>query len=196
MSESSGPLAQGANTYREIFESQGATAADAFLDGRDENLKVYAKLTAHFEAKVERLHPMRRAKDAVAAISALRKEIAGNRVKMIESDEAEPEMLTLTPDQRHGAQELLARLAMVEARNALITTGIPGWAGKEYMETESLIQDITTLAPELGEELLARYSKRKVNDDQSVREVWPEVKNRVLEDGQEADFSDLLVGME
>ena len=196
MSERNGPMAQAANTYREIFESQGAAAAEAFLDGRDENIKAYARLTAHFEAKVERLHPMRRAKDAVAAISALRKEIAGNRVKMIESDEEEPELITLTPDQRQGAQELLARLAMVEARNALITTGIKGWAQKGYMETADLIQDIATLAPELGEELLARYEKRKVYDDLIVREVWPEVKNRILEDGQEADFSDLLVGME
>lgn len=196
MSESSGPMAQTANTYREIFESQGAGAANAFLETKDENLKAYAMLTAHFEAKAERLHPMRRAKDAVAAISALRKEIAGNQIKMIESEEDEPEFITLTPDQRHGAQELLARLAMVEARNALITTGIKGHAQKEYMDAEALKQEITLMSPEIGEELLARYAKRKVYDDAAVREVWPEVKERILTDGQDADFDDISAGME
>lgn len=194
MSETSGPMAQTANTYKDIFENQGPGAANAFLDGKDDNLKAYAMLNAHFEAKVERLHPMRRAKDAISAISALRKEIAGNNVKPVDIDPEDGEKITMTPDQRQGVQELLARLAMVEARNALITTGIPGFAQKQYMDTETLKQDITTLAPQLGEELTARYEKKKIYDEAYVREVWPDVKKRVLDEGADATFADLISG--
>jgi len=196
MSEQTGPMAQTANTYKDILDSQGAAAANTFLESKNENLKAYALLTGNFDAKVERLHPMRRAKDAIAAISALRKEIAGNDVSRIESPKDDPEKITLTPDQRLGAQELLARLSMVEARNALITTGIKGWEQKKPMDADGLIQDIGTLSPALGEELLARYHKRKVYNAHAVQEVWPEVKSRVLQDGADADFSDLLPGME
>ena len=193
MSETTGPMAQTANTYKNIFENQGETAARQFLETKDENLKAYAMLTTHFEAKQERLHPMRRAKDAISALSTLRKEIAGNDVKMIEDEESR---ITLTPDQRKGAQELLARLAMVEARNALVTIGIPGFAQKELMDSESLKQDIATLSPELGQELTARYEKKKIYDEATVREMWPDVKERILTDGADADFSDMLAGME
>jgi hypothetical protein len=194
MSNTSGPMTQTANTYKNIYENQGETAANAFLETKDENLKAYAMLTTHFEAKEERLHPMRRAKDAISVISTLRKQIAGNDVPLIEGDE--DERITLTPDQRKGAQELLARLAMVEARNALIVTGVKGHAEKQLMDSETIKQDIATLAPALGEELLARYSEKKIYDEATVREVWPDLKNRILEEGPEADLSDLLIGVE
>lgn len=197
MSESSGPLTQAANTYKDLLDTQGPAAADAFLETKDENTKAYALLTGNFKAAEERLHPMRRAKDAISAISALRRELASNRVTAVESkNEEDPEILTFTPDQRQGAQELLARLAMVEARNALITTGITGFAQKDYMDAESLRKDIAELAPQLGEELNARYEKKHVYDDLYVREVWPDVKNRLLEDRQDADLSDLTAGAE
>lgn len=196
MSETQGPLAQAANTYKNIFETQGTAAATAFLETKDENTKAYAMLTAHFEAKAERLHPMRRAKDAIAAISALRKDIATNRITMVESDKEEPELITLTPDQRQGAQELLARLAMVEARNALVATGIEGFAQKSYMDAESIKQEIALLSPELGDELTARYDKKKVYDETAVREAWPDVKERILTDGPDANFDDITAGME
>ena len=195
MSETSGPMAQTANTYKDIFENQGPAAGNAFLETKDDNLKAYAMLTTHFDAKVERLHPMRRAKDAVSAISSLRKEIAGNDVTPVGSDPEDHERIVMTPDQRHGVQELLARLAMVEARNALVTTGIRGFAQKQYMDTETIKQDIATLSPQLGEELTARYEKKKIYDEAAVREAWPDVKQRILTDGQDANFDDITSGM-
>lgn len=193
ISESGGGLAAAGNTYKNLFENQGEVAADAFLQTKSENEKAFALLTTHFEAKVERLHPMRRAKDMISVISSLRKDLAGNDVKMVDDEEAR---IALSPDIRRGAQDALARLAMVEARNALITIGEPGWAQKPYMDAESLLRQVGELSPELGEELTARIEKKKIYDDATVRENWPEVKSRVLEDRQDADFSDLLAGVE
>ena len=39
-------------------------------------------------------------------------------------------------------------------------------------------------------------TKKKVYDFNDVKENWPDVKARVLEDRQDADFSDITAGME
>jgi hypothetical protein len=193
ISESTGPMAQAAITYKDQFENAGPAVADQMLTSKDENTKSYALLTAHFEPAVERLHPLVRAKDAISVISKMRRQLAGNDVASIEDEETQ---IVLTPTQRRMAQEFLAQISMREARNALVTLGVPGWQQKTLMETASLYEDIRSTSPELADEIEARMTKKKVYDFDAVREAWPEVKERILLDRQEADFSDITMGME
>lgn len=192
ISEDTGAMAQTSATYKNLFENGSEVEAERLLSTKDENTKAYALLTTHFEAKIDRLHPMVRARDAISVISKLRREIAGNDVRMIDDEEGR---ITLVPTERQMAQDLLAKLSMIEARNALVTIGTPGWAQKQLMETESLMEDLRTTSPELAEEMTQRMEKKKVYDFEAVREVWPEVKNRILEDRQDAYFDDLVAGM-
>ena len=196
ISESTGAMAQAATTYKDLFESAGQARAEEMLASKDENTKAYALMTAHFKPEVERLNPLVRAKDAISVLSKVRKELAGNDVTDTEnSSDEETLKLTLTPTQRQMAQEFIARLSMIEARNALVVEGVPGWKQKTLMETESLYQDLRTVSPELADEIETRMEKKKVYDFDEVRENWPDVKSRILEDRQDADFSDILAMM-
>ena len=189
MGATTGPMAQAAETYKNLYETAGDIEATRMLEPKDENTKAFALLTAHFPAKDERLHPMIRAKDAISVISKLRKDIAFNDVKMIEDGETP---ITMTPSQRQMAQDILERLGMYEARNSMITVGIPGWAQRDYMDSQSLKDQLRQALPDLADELDARYAKKHIYDDGAVRELWPEVKARILADGPEANFDDLI----
>lgn len=197
MSQTTGPMSQAATTYKELYENGQISEAANLLAPKDENTKAYAMLTTHFPAKAERMHPLIRTKDAISVISKLKREIADNKVERIESaKEEEVDVLAMTASQRNQAQEQLARLSMMEARNALITLQIPGWTQKKYMDSEALREEIRLANPELGAEIDARYEEKKVYDDMAVRENWPELKNRVLTEGPEAYLDDLTAGFE
>jgi hypothetical protein len=197
VSESTGEFAKAAKTYQDLAENGAPGAGEQMLASKDENTKAFALMQAHFKPNVERLNPLVRAKDSIAVMSALRKELAGNKVVSSEdSTDEEQVTLTLNPTQRKMAQEFIARLQMIEARNSLVVMGVPGWKQKTMMETASLYEDLRATSAELADELEARMVKKKVYDFEAVREAWPEVKARVLEEGKDADFSDILAGME
>jgi hypothetical protein len=197
VSESTGEFAKAAKTYQDLAENGAPGAGEQMLASKDENTKAFALMQAHFKPNVERLNPLVRAKDSISVMSALRKELAGNKVVSSEdSTDEEQVTLTLNPTQRKMAQEFIARLQMIEARNSLVVMGVPGWKQKTMMETASLYEDLRATSAELADELEARMVKKKVYDFEAVREAWPEVKARVLEEGKDADFSDILAGME
>ena len=197
VSEGTGTMAASAATYKDLLEHAGPTQAEQMLASKDENTKVYSLMEALYPAEVRRLNPLVRAKDAISVLSKVRKEMAGNAlVNTEESSDDEEVKIPLSPSTRQMANDLIARIAMIEARNSLIVMGVPGWKQKVMMETESLYEDLRTASPELADEIEARMTKKKVYDFNDVKENWPDVKARVLEDRQDADFSDITAGME
>lgn len=192
-----GTMARVSNTYKSLLDSAGQAEAAAYVDRMSEDEKAYALLNAHFEAEAKRLHPMRRAQDAIGVISKVRKEIAGNDFAVQADDDLpleERETITLTPSQRQTAQDIMAKIEMVEARNALVTLEAPGWAQREPMDLASLYRDLELALPQVSEELTARFEKAKIYDAESVKESWPDVKERILTDRQDAYFDDLVFG--
>lgn len=178
-----------------LTESGAPGEADRYLEGKSDNETTFAILNTHGNADAKRLHPMRRAQDAIQAVSSMRRQISNSDLTRIENDKDAPEKITLTPDQRQMAQEALAKIEMSEARNALITVDVSGWRQRDYSDTESLKHDLELSLPDVYEELLARYERAKVYDDQAVRELWPEVKERALTDRLDAAFDDLVAGV-
>lgn len=195
--ESTGTMARVSESYKKQLDRAGQAKASEYLDRMDEDEKAYALLNAHFEAEAKRLHPLRRAQDAINTISEMRKQIAGNDLFHIEDKDVpvdERETIPLTPNQRQGVQDILARIQMVEARNALITLQMPGWAQRKPMDLDSLNAELAEAYPQIADELLTRFEKAKVYDAAAVAESWPDVKERILTDRQDADFGDLISG--
>jgi hypothetical protein len=83
---------------------------------------------------------------------------------------------------------------MREARNALIVIGEPGWGQREIFETDSLTNELHDALPDLAEEFDARIDKKKIYDFQAVKDGWPDLKDRLLQDRQDAELSDLVAG--
>lgn len=179
-----------ANTYKEMTENGALGNADAYLQGKPDSAVAYAILqTQDFTANERRIHPLRRAKDAVTTISKLRQEMTLDRVVPIDDAEAGP--LALTPKVKGQVDDVLSRLSMIEARNALIATGVPGWAQKRIMDTGPVWRELEAASPVVFEEIQNRYDEAKVYSEAGVRRAWPEAQKRILEERNEAILSDL-----
>lgn len=195
--ETTGTYARVSNTYANLLKNAGTAESDAYVDRMGEDERAYALLNGNFPAEAKRLHPLNRAQDAIQAISQIRKEIAGNNLTRQEDKKQafeDREKIVLTPSQRQTAQDILGKIEMVEARNALITLKTPGWAQREPMDLDSLHRDLALALPDIEEEVLARFAKNHVYDAQAVADSWPDTKQRILEDRQDANFNDLIAG--
>lgn len=197
VSDSNGKMANTAKTYSDFFKDGGQADADKVLVGKDDNTKAYALLLTHFDADVKRLHPLYRAKEVIGLVNQMNRDIIDNDLRAIETDKEPAEdqiKIDIPQSLREPVHKLLSKLSAYEARNALKTIETPRWAELDYGDTESLRAELRALSPEVADELEARMEAKTIYDDQAVRESWPEVKSRVLQDRSEADFGDLVMG--
>ena len=140
-------------------------------------------------ANERRIHPLRRAKDAVTTISKFRQEMTLDRIVPIRDPEEPP--LVLTPKVKGQVDDVLSRLSMIEARNALIAAGVEGWAQKQIMDTGPVWRELEAASPAAFEEIQNRYDKAKIYSEAGVRRVWPEAQERLMTEREEAVLSDL-----
>lgn len=184
-----GEWEQVAATYTAMSKNATLGSAGDYLQGKDDNVVAYAILKEAFKADAERLHPLRRAKDAVLTMSKIRQEMALDQVKATEDAGTE---IRMTPTEKGQVDDVLSRLSMMESRNALITSGVRGWAQKKYMDTKPVWKELEAASPTIHEEMLARYQKAKVYPEAGVRAVWSQVQERLLKDRDNAFLGDLI----
>lgn len=84
------------------------------------------------------------------------------------------------------------RGARREIRNTLVATATPGWSGKKQIDVNSTLALLEAVEPRARAELARRLAKAKVYDAAVVFEYWPEVKDRVLRDRENAYLDDLV----
>jgi hypothetical protein len=90
----------------------------------------------------------------------------------------------------------LSDIALREAHNALVVTGVEGWAHKKILPVDGLLEELRAISPAVADEYEARQltkrGQRKVLPFEAVAKYWPEAKERILKDGFDADISDLV----
>jgi len=179
-----------AQTYGELRDQGDLAGAEDYLAGRPEGQVAYALLNEHYPVKAKRLHPLRRAQDAIRVLSKYRKDMMLDRLTRIDDGE----VVALPGSIKAALDDVLSRLTMIEARNGLIATGVEGWRQKEIMETAPVWAELKAASPESFAEIRARYAKAKVYDEAKVRAAWPEAQARILKDRGEAILDDLAAG--
>nr|WP_281418592.1 LPD38 domain-containing protein [Ancylobacter oerskovii] len=185
VSERTGELEGKAKTYRSLSDAGDAVGAADFLATLTADQRVY--VTAEMmPIGVQRLHPLVRARGAVQAIGFLRRALASNQVLGVDGNRVE-----ISSADRGAADDILADLAMVEQRNALVSVGERGWQNVRPMDTAGYIRELEAVAPALRDVLASRYQKAKVWPRELVERMWPVLRKRLLEDGTDADVSDL-----
>ncbi len=188
ISQDGGEMELVAQSYKRMKENGTLGNASEYLAGKPESAVAYAILNEAYDAKYKRLHPLRRAQDAITTISKFRQEMALDQVKTIILEEPIP-----LPGSLKGAvNNVLSRLSMIEARNSLIAVGIRGWKQKAYMDTEPLWAQLEAASPQVYEEMIARFNKAKVYPESGVRAVWAEAQRRILVDREDALLGDLF----
>ena len=199
--EKNGSYEQAENAYRFKIRSGDREGAEKFLREMDDDKKVWTVLSSlGFEAKVQRLHPMRNAREHVTLLNGIVSQLNNNNlVKDADLDrmdltrsrrDAEP--IKMDASKRALAIETLQELSMITARNAMIDVGAKGTKGLAIVDPATRVERLRMISPELHEEYELRLGIKKIYDAADNREKWPELKSRILRDGEAAELNDLV----
>lgn len=185
VSERTGDFEGAWKSYRAMIEAGDTTRAADYIASLPDETRAYVAAQA-LPAAADRLHPLTRARLAVQAIAALRRDMVTNSMV-----DAMGEPLELPAIERGAADDILSSLAMAEARNALTLIGVPGWRHREPIDTSTFHRELAALSPQLLDVLADRYATAKVLPAASVAAAWPEFRSRLLADGSDALTLDL-----
>jgi hypothetical protein len=184
--ESQGRLTGAYKSWRVLVESGDAAGAADYYARLGEVEKAYVATSA-LEADARRLHPLNRARNAVQAVGRIRRDMAGGLLRGRDGD-----LIDVPGAARGAADDILSSLAMATTRNALIASGVRGWAQKAEIAEDGFYRELEALAPEVAQALADAYATSKVWDWQAVKTAWPDLRARALADGSAAMTEDLV----
>ncbi|RUW38967.1 hypothetical protein EN739_12055 [Mesorhizobium sp. M2A.F.Ca.ET.017.03.2.1] len=184
--ERQGTLEGKAKSWRSMMDSGDPAAAADYYASQDDIAKVYIGMSA-MEAKARRLHPLLRARGAIEAIGAIRRDLAMNRLT-----DGLGNPLEIGSAARTAADDILSTLSMAMARNALALTGVPGWAQRQEIPEDGFYRELEAVSPDLAQRLADGFATNKVWTYEAVKEAWPDLRQRVLEEGSQAAVLDLV----
>ena len=183
VARTNGSMSMAAATYKDLASGDPREAAD-FLADKDDATRIYVT-AAMMDVEVRRAHPMFRARDAVSQISKVRREIVLGTAKTADGEVA------IGAAERTAADDILADLAMVEARNALILIGAPGWQGKPLVDPSTYTRELKAVSPGAYQALADRFATARVRRFDLVAPAYGELSARLRRDGSDALTDDL-----
>jgi hypothetical protein len=185
-----GRLREAELSYKTLLEGGNAPAANKILSTFTEDEQAYALLNTHFKTEAKKLNPFYRGRQITTIVSALRREMVSDLG--IENTGPAGEPIKLTASRKAQIDEALSEYARREIRNTLIAQQVQGWTGKRRVDVGKTLDMIEGLSPEVREEIERRLAKAKVYSAEAVFEYWPEVKDRVLRDREDAFLNDII----
>ena len=195
-----GSLEQFANAHAQKIRAGDRTGAEDTLRNGSDAQRAYATLrNLGFDGDDKLMHPLVLARAYNAVIGGVSRALGDNN--LLPEGELDRRNLTVSrrdtqPIQVDGPtteklRNALDALSMVSARNALIAYGADGMQGVEWRDPAEFMDRIHMLSPDVARELRGRIAAKRLYDPDTIREAWPEVKARLLKDGEHADLSDL-----
>lgn len=186
-----GTLRRAELTYRNRLDAGLEQAANEFLNGLEPDERAYALLNAHYKADAKRLNPFYRARQINTVISAMRRELY-SPLGVDDTTTKVSEPMKISAKTKGEIDKALSELARREMRNTLIYAKDPGWASKQPLPTDTTMNLLLQIHPGLQQELARRFRKAKIYDAQTVQTYWPEARNRLLSDRENAFLGDLV----
>lgn len=189
-SQTNGALQRGYQTYKRFVDNGNQPAANAYLAGLSADARGYALLMTHFKPEDKRLNPFYRATQMTTILSGMRRELSSELNLADTTIKDMPDSFAMSAGQKQQVDEILSELSRREVRNTLIATGQPGWLDKELLPIEPTLDMLLTVSPDAYDEYNRRVQKAKVYNAESVFELWPDVRERLIQDAEFAVLSD------
>lgn len=191
-SSTNGALARAAASYKHEIDAGNEPAANRRLGAMTSDQRAYAVLMAQFKVEEKRLNPFYRATQITTLVSKMRRESASSLSLGDTTVKDSLDTIPLTAGKKREVDTILSEIARREVRNTLIATGQPGWKDKEILPVEPTIELLLNVAPEVYDEFQRRWKKAKVYDAQTVYDYWPDVRDRLVQDGEFAVLNDAV----
>lgn len=186
-----GKLRRAELTYKNYVEAGKERAAEDYLNELPEDDRAYAVLNTHFKADAKRLHPFYRTRQLTTIVSAIRREMV-SELGVEYTGPGGGDGLKLSATEKARVDEVLSEYARREVRNTLVYMKTPGWETKAPLPTEPTLEMLNQISPELGDEFDRRVKKAKVYDASVIQDYWPDVKDRLLSDRENAFLKDVV----
>ena len=183
-----GVLETARRSWQATIQAGDAAAAEDYLSRQPPSVKGWIAAAA-LDAKARRLHPFERARDAVSAINGLRREM------MTPSIATAAGTVTAGRAERGAADDILSKLAMTEARNALVLMQVPGYEGRPVIDISTFHRELQAASPNIHRALADRYASANVAPFALVERKWPDFERRLAEEGSAAPVADLLAAV-
>lgn len=185
-----GTFTRAADTYDYLLQAGNEVEARQRLAEMPADERAYATVM-QYAVEYKRLHPMYREQALSGTLSAMRREVQAG-AGVLDGVAGKP--ILLTAKEARAVDNALSDIARREMRNTMVALGLPGWAGKQMMDTDTSYELLAAVNPEIAAELQRRVEKAKVYDADTVFAGYPELRQRLLGDGLEAYLADLLPG--
>lgn len=196
-----GRLEQVENAYAGKIRNGERQAAADYLRNLNEDERAWVTLnTQGFSANEKRLHPLYNARERISVINGLIRQLTVDNV-IKESDldrtnmtvsrrDAQP--IKVDAKQRAELIEELQSLSVMTARNAMVAVGAKGTTGLLPMDPTIVSRRFRQYSPEIAAEFDSRIQKKNLPDFREAVSAWPQMKARLLKDGENADLTDLI----
>jgi hypothetical protein len=186
-----GKLRRAELTYKNYVEAGKERAAEDYLNELPDDDRAYALLSTHFKADAKRLHPFYRTRQLTTIVSAMRREMV-SELGVEYTGPGGGDALRLSATEKARVDEVLSEYARREVRNSLVYMKTPGWETKAPLPTEPTLSMLSQISPELSDEFDRRVKKAKVYDAEVIQDYWPDVKDRLLSDRENAFLKDVV----
>lgn len=184
-----GTMTQASAGYKRYIDVGDEQGAAEYLASLTEDERAWAILDRHFDAKQKRLHPIYRANQISTIVSGVRREVLTAQLK---DSQNEGEFVLLTAKQKRLVDDFVTDIQRRERRNALIAIGHPSWKNKKPLDIQPSFDLLREVSPEAADELEQRFEKAKLYEGAELAATWPELKQRLLDEGPEAFLDDLI----
>lgn len=182
-------------TYKRYVDrgETGEAEANAYYHSLNDDQKVFATLGVDFtgsKAKYRNLHPIVNADEAIRVAGNLMREVYEGALIVGNAEDREK----LDRQKMRFARNELGHIRKGLAQNALHILGVRGWDQQRMIDVDKRLETLRQGAPLVYDELTRRLHKKDFVRMDHLDDVWPEVKERVLERRDKAFLGDLRAG--
>ena len=177
MNTTGGHLERASSTYQRIANSGEPERATAFLLDQEPIVRQFVLAAQHAPPAIRAAHPMIRADKVLGVYGAMRREINGEGLRYAGTEQLVP----ISPDQAAAAENVLRRMAVLEAAEALALTGFPGYQDKPRLDRSDLVNELSAISPALRQEMERRMAAGRIMPAHIMQQQWPRLRDRLEE---------------
>jgi hypothetical protein len=175
-----------ADDFKKALDGKGDEAAGyRVLLRRPKEVRAYALTQYYGNTEDRRAHPLNRLAAINGVIHGFGSDINGNSLTMIKSGRKLAdfeEKLELDAKTKTAMLRLTEKLRRMEAWNTMSYLNVDGFKNRSERDTREILDTMRDLSPEAFEVFEARLAKAKVREWDYVKNTWPSVQDRMLQE--------------
>jgi hypothetical protein len=191
-----GSYMQMVRNYRDALETRADLDAEQIYKAAPEAVKPLMILhgNAKFTPEMRQLDPLEHGRVMADILNSVRRDLGNNQVAVQDRSKKrgqEHDIIEVAPPIARTLTNIIERSIYEEYRNALTVAGVQGYEKFDPIDTSANLAMLRKVSPQVADEVQKRMDKAHVFPAEAVRQNWPEVQKRLLQDQDQARLGDI-----